>query len=314
MKIQPNNISVVQDLSFRLRLDIQFDKTAKSAMPLLNLVQTTNGLRIADSKTDSEKGLDMDFEIERTSGEEPSLATITIWNLSNSTFNQIANKANAFELYCASGNDDWSLIFRGTPYLSSQEGAQGGNNTSRGFLKKDDATGGENDIATNLFLIDSLHAYESATLSKSYQGNISTRVVIQDCITAMGVSLGDELSFYPEINNYVARGRCSKILNEICGKIGCKHIIENGVLHLFNGSKPKIYGYLFNGNNSSKPELEQEEDLNLHHFVTKLLPNLRAGQYCQCDFATLTGTREIYKVILTGNNYGTAGQAEIWVK
>lgn len=314
MKIQPNNIPVAQDLSFRLRLDIQFDKAAQIAIPDLNLIQTTNGLRIADSKDDPEKGLDIDFEIERTSGEEPSLATITIWNLSNSTFNQIANKGNAFELYCASGNDDWSLLFRGTPYFATQEGAQGGNNTSRGFLQKDDATGGENDIATHLTLIDSLHAFESATLSKSYQGNVSTRLIIQDCIIAMGVQFGDELSFYPEINNYVARGKCSKILNEICGKIGCKHIIENGVLYLFNGEKPKIYGYLFNGNNSSKPELEQEDDINLHHFFTKLLPNLRAGQYCRCDFETLNGTKEIHRVSLRGNNYGTLGQAEIWVR
>lgn len=314
MKIQPNNIPVTQDLSFRLRLDIQFDKTAQTAISGLDLIQTTNGLRIADSKDDPEKGLDIDFEIERTSGEEPSLATITIWNLSNSTFNQIANKGNAFELYCAGGNDDWSLLFRGTPYFATQEGAQGGNNTSRGFLQKDDATGGENDIATHLTLIDSLHAFESATLSKSYQGNVSTRLIIQDCIIAMGVQFGDELTFYPEINNYVARGKCSKILNEICGKIGCKHIIENGVLHLFNGSKPKIYGYLFNGNNSSKPELEQDDDVNLYHFVTKLLPNLRAGQYCRCDFETLNGIKEINKVVLIGNNYGTAGQAEIWVK
>ena len=71
---------------------------------------------------------------------------------------------------------------------------------------------------------------------------------------------------------------------------------------------------MFNGENSSRPELEQDDDLNLHHFVTKLLPNLRAGQYCQCEFATLSGVKEIDKVLLSGNNYGTVGQAEIWVK
>ena len=309
MKIQPNNIPVTQDLNFRLRLDVQLDTTAK-----IPFISTTNGLRIQDSKDNAESGLDMDFQIERTSGEEPSLATITIWNLSNSTFNQIANKANAFELYFAKGNDDWSLLFRGTPYFATQEGAMGGNNSSRGFLSKDDATGGENDIATNITLIDSLHAFESAVLSKSYQGNVSTKTIIDDCVTAMGIELGDELDFYPFINNYVARGKCSKILNEICNKIGCKHIVENGVLHLYDGSKPKLYGYLFNGENSSKPELEQDDELNSHHFVTKLLPNLRAGQYCKCEFDTLNGVKEIDKVILSGNNYGTSGQAEIWVK
>jgi hypothetical protein len=71
---------------------------------------------------------------------------------------------------------------------------------------------------------------------------------------------------------------------------------------------------LFNGSNSSRPEPELEDDVSLYHFTTKLLPNMRAGQYCKCDFETLTGTKEIVKVLLTGNNYGTAGQTEIWVK
>ena len=166
---------------------------------------------------------------------------------------------------------------------------------------------------TIIQLLDSLHAYESAVISKSYQGTISTKTIIDDCVTAMGIQLGDEVE-YPQINNYVARGSCAKVLNEICGKIGCKHIIENGVLHLYNGSSPKIFGFLFNGDNSSTPEPEQEDDLILYHFTTKLLPNLRAGQYCQCDFETLNGVREIYKVALEGNNYGTNGISEVWVK
>ena len=146
MKIKPNNIPTTQDLNFRLRLDVQLDTTVK-----IPFISTTNGLRIQDSKDNAESGLDMDFEIERTSGEEPSLATITIWNLSNSTFNQIANKANAFELYFAKGNDDWSLLFRGTPYFATQEGAMGGNNSSRGFLSKDDAVAYKHSKCTLLF-------------------------------------------------------------------------------------------------------------------------------------------------------------------
>lgn len=280
-------------------------------MPLLGLVQTTNGISIRDSADDESKGLDMDFEIERT--KEPSIATIKIWNLSKSTFNQIANHANAFELYFARGADDWGLLFRGTPYFSTQQGGVGGNNTSRGFLKKDDAVGGENDTATIIQLLDSLHAFESATMSKSYQGTVSCKQVVQDCATAMGVELGDEVE-YPEVNNFVARGRCSRVLNEICSKIGCNYVVDNGVLHLYNGSSRKVYGFKFNGDNSSKPQREQDNELQLYRFTTKLLPNLRAGQYCLCDFETLSGTREIHKAVLTGNNYGTAGQAEVWVK
>lgn len=315
MKILPQNNNVVQDLNFRLRLDIKFDRQVKIAIPgISDFYQTTNGIRYEDRIDNPESGIDMDFEIERTNGSDPSIATITLWNITNDVFNQIANRANAFELYGASGTDDWGLIFRGTPYFSTQTGAEGGNNRSRGFLNKDEAVGGENDIATTITLIDSLHAFETANISKSYQGDISAKNIINDCATAMGVLIGDELDQYPIMNNYVARGKVRTILREICGKIGCKYIIDNGVLHLFNGSKPKTYGFLFDGTNSSKPEAEQDRALLGHHFMTKLLPSVRAGQYCKCDFETLSGKKEIYKAKLAGNNYGTMGQTEVWVK
>lgn len=313
MKIQPNNIPVYKNLDFRLKLNIQADKN-KGSFKSWKWVTTTNGITIQDSIDDSEKGLDIDFEIERTDGEEPSVAKITIWNLSNSTFNEISSKGNVFELYFARGSDDWGLLFKGTPYFSTQEDAQGGNNNSRGFLKKEDQTAGQNDIATNIVLIDSLHAFETATISKSYQGTVDIGLIIKDCAKAMGVVIGDEPEQYKTINNYVARGSCSKVLNELCGKMQCKHIIDNGVLHIYKEKKPKVFGYLFNADNSSRPLPELDDDVTLYHFETKLLTNLRAGQYCKCDFATLSGTRQIVKILLVGNNYGTSGHTEIWVK
>lgn len=302
MKILPNNIKTKQDLSFRLRLDVQFNNTDDGS------TKTTNGIRIEDSISDSSQGLDIDFEIERTDGTEPSLATITIWNISDNLFNQISSNSNVFELYYAKGKSNWSLLFRGTPYFATQ----GNNNTSKEFVAKEDS--GSEDIATTIALIDSLKAFESATISKSYQGNVSTRVIIEDCANIMGVKIGDEITTYPEINNYVARGKASEVLNEVCGKIGCKHIIENGVLHLFDTTSTKASGYLFNTNNSSRPQLTQEDKIIGHTFTTMLLPNLRAGQKCKCDFDTLSGTKEIFKVRLAGNNYGTLGESEVWVK
>ena len=315
MKIPPENKTKVQDLNFRLRLDIQFDREAKLAIPnIADFYQSTNGIRYEDKIDDKESGIDIDFEIQQTNGKEPSTANLTLWNITNDSFNQIANYANAFELYCAEGNDDWGLIFRGTPYFSSQKKAIGGDNKSRGFLKKEDAVGGENDIATEITLIDSLHSFDSAVISKSYQGTVSSQQIIHDCAAAMGIFMGDEADNYPEMNNYVARGKVRTILREICGKIGCKYIIDNGVLHLFNGNKQKIYGFLFNGENSTKPQAEQNNNQIGYHFETKLLPSIRVGHYCKCEFDVLSGVKEIYKCVKRGNNYGTIGLTEVWVK
>lgn len=315
MKILPTNKLTTQNLNFRLRLDIQFDKQVKIAMPYVkDFFQSTTGIRYEDSNSNPENGIDIDFEIERTNTPEPNLATIILWNITNDAFNQISNHANAFELYAARGNEDWGLIFRGTPYISSQEMAEGGNNKSRGFLKRDEARGGENDIATKITLIDSLHSFDTAKISKSYQGDISSKDIIKDCATAMGVLIGDAVDNYPMMNNYVARGKVRSVLREICGKIGCKYVIDNGILHLFDGNKQQMYGFNFGADNSSRPELEQNKGEITHHFVTQLLPSIRPGQFCQCNFDTLSGVKEICKAVTKGNNYGTAGEVEIWVK
>lgn len=297
MKILPENKTKVQALNFRLRLDIQFDREAKLAIPnIADFYQSTNGIRYEDKIDDKESGIDVDFEIQQTNGKEPSTANLTLWNITNDSFNQIANYANAFELYCAEGDGDWGLIFRGTPYFSSQKKAIGGEN-----------------IATEITLIDSLHSFDSAVISKSYQGTVSSQQIIHDCAAAMGIFMGDEVDNYPEMNNYVARGKVRTILREICGKIGCKYIIDNGVLHLFNGNKQKIYGFLFNGENSTRPQAEQNNQMG-YHFETKLLPSIRVGHYCKCEFDVLSGVKEIYKCVKRGNNYGTIGLTEVWVK
>lgn len=315
MKILQSNNLIKRDLNFRLKLDIQFDRQVKIAMPFLSdFFQSTNGIRFEDSIDNPESGIDIDFEIERTNSSDPSLATLTLWNISNDVYNQIANYANAFELYAARGSDDWGLIFRGTPYKSTQKDSKGGNNRSRGFLKRDDAKGGENDVPTILTLIDSLHAFTSATISKSYQGTVSSKTILKDCATAMGVLIGDEVDFYPDMNNYVARGKVRNVLREICGKIGCHYIVDDGVLNLYNDGSVEKHGFLFNAENSSRPRFEQNEKEKGYHFVTQLLPNIRAGQSCKCDFDTLSGIKQIYKVRITGNNYGTSGETEIWVK
>lgn len=313
MQIIPENkYTEKQNLNFRLRLDIKFDSSAKQILGKVK--QTTGGIRYADSIYGEESGADIDFEIERTDGKEPSTGKITIWNISNDSFNEIANYANLFELYSAEGDGDFGLIFRGTPYFSSQKSGIGGDNYSRGFLKKDDAVGGENDIATEIFLIDSLHSFESAVISKSYQGDISSKKIISDCATAMSVLIGDELDDYPVVNNYVARGKVHTILREICGKIGCKYSIDNGILNLFNGIRKKNYGFLFDADNSTRPESVQEQNINGHSFETKLLPSIRVGHFCKCNFENLQGIKEIYRCKLVGNNYGTAGLTKVWVK
>lgn len=343
MKILKNNIIKPSELNLRLKLEVKFESQLRylslfkkiDKVNLNKFYQTTNGIIIADSITDPEAGLDIDFEVERTNSQEPNETNITIWNLSEDAFYQLASKSNKISLYFAKGKNDWSLLTSGTPSFSTKVSPQGGNNSSRGFLKRDDAVGGENDIATTITLLESVNLYEEVAISKSYDGDISISTILNDCANLMGVSFDDTtkngsylISPIEDtyVNNYVARGRVIDVVKDLVNRIGAKFSLENNILNVYleeEGLNSEGYyydftrnvkGYHFTPENSSLPEAEQDKNNILYHFTTQLIPDISVGSYCLCDLDTLRGVRQINKVLISGNNYGTAGQTEIWVK
>lgn len=329
MKILPNNIISKEKLKFRLKLDVIYDDRWTTNEYARNIVEHT-ATTIEDRIDNPESGLDMDFEIERTLEDIPYKCTLTIWNLAEDTFNLISNRGMGFHLYYARGNNDWSLLFYGHPWFASQGNPLGGNNDSKGFLKRDEAVGGENDIPTTIYLQSDLIGYEEAFISKSYQGYVSTEQIIKDCADAMGLvcNIAPEI-IHTKVNNYVARDRASKVLADIIKRVNVlgfgepKITYDNGNLNLFvdlEGTRlvlgsidPKLYGYVFDKDNSTRPEKEQIDKEDYYHFKTQLLPDLTAGSYCMCEFSNLKGKKQIKKVVCTGNNYGTEGETEVWV-
>lgn len=343
MKILPNNKISNKNLDFRLKLAVMYNADIEKIGQLsianvdFNGVyqnrMTKSSVVISDKKDNPESGLDIDFEIERTIGEEPNKCTLTIWNLSESTFNQIANKSMAFYLYYARGENDWSLLFAGSPYFSTQGNPIGGNNDARGFLKRDDAVGGENDIPTTIYLEEAVNQYENAIISKSYQGYVSSLKVIQDCANTMGLpyNISGEIG-HISLYNFVARGFASDILENVVSRLNTEFGFgkptvnyDNNVVNVFvehgddkdkyfvNDYYMRKYAYLFNESNSTRPEKEQHDKEEVFRFETQLLPDLSAGNYCKCEFSNLSGSRQIKKVISTGNNYGTEGKTEVYV-
>lgn len=315
--------SVNPDLNFRLRLDIA-GANIRIQDSLIGPDKDTGYYYV-----DRESGLDMDFEIVKTDDNIPNESTITIWNLSDSTYNSIAKqKGQGVELYAAWGTDDYSLMFRGYPNPFGQKikkiGKKSQTTSSQGFLKQDANASrkGQNDIPTVLSLIDG----KEATICKEYKNGVSTQTIIDDLIATLDMPIGKQAGVkHIMLDSFTARGKTSKYLNYFSKILDFKWTIINGTFYLFRGELPQQpYGIKLNSDNSSSPELRSEQFtvkskkgtkvVNSYMIRTKLLPWLNPGTYCQCDFGEiLQGVKYIYKVRHKGNNYGTVAESEVYI-
>lgn len=326
------------DLNFRLRLDI-----AGANIRIQDKL-------ITDEETerfyvDRESGLDMDFEIVKTDDNRPNESTITIWNLSQYTYELIASKADACELFAAWSKDEYALMFRGYPFKALKKAKGTVLTANQGFLKQDANAGrrGQNDIPTILTMLDGRAQYEDAFMNKTYYGIVSTELILKDCIETFGIPIGTiaELE-HKDIMGMQYRKKSVEVMNGLAQLLDFKWQITNGVFNLYTDKEPeKPYGIVLNGNNSSTPERQNdkfkvtsktiqkankkkgikgikktsvEKIYNGFMIKTRLLPFLNPGTYCQCDFGKiLQGVKKIYKVIHRGNNYGTVAETEVYV-
>lgn len=332
-----SNTPVNPDLNFRLRLDI-----AGANIRIQDKL-------ITDKETgrfyvDRESGLDMDFEIVKTDDNRPNDSTITIWNLSNDTYELISSKADAVELYAAWSNDEYALMFRGYPYKALKKGKDTILTANQGFLKQDANAGrrGQNDIETVLTMLDGKAQYEEAFMNKTYYGTVSTKLILKDCIETFGIPIGTMAELeHKDIMGMQYREKSVKVLNGLADLLGFKWQITNGIFNLYTEKEPeKHYGIVLNSSNSSTPERQNdkfkvtsktiqkankkkgikgvketsvEKIYNGYMIKTKLLPWLNPGTYCLCDFGILQGVKKIYKVRHRGNNYGTVAETEVYV-
>ena len=261
--------------------------------------------------------LDIDFDIFKTNKKEPNKSTITIWNLNDTTYQRILEKAYAVDLYTWYGDDEPALIFRGyieKPQTTKQNNAQGKINTARGFLastvKQDNR--GSFDIPTIIELVDARVAYTDTYINKNYRSAVTSTQIIKDCIEAMDIGVAKFSENLPEktYTNYKAVGKPHVILNTICKALNIRWNIQNGLIQIISPTEQfkGTYAVLLNANNSQRPTRNGDNELTIS---TRLLPFLNPEDWVHCDFKDLTGTEQVRAVHSVGNNYGTAGTTDI---
>lgn len=325
-----------EDFNFRLRLDI-----AGANLRIQDKIIESNGQWFVDP----ESGLDMDFDIIKTWDKQSNESEITIYNLNSDTFNRIYEEATAFELYGAFSNNEFALMFRGYPDKQLKRSQRTLITSNEGFMKQDYRASfrGQNDVPTTLRLIDGKTTYEDATINKVYYGEVSSAIVFEDVIESMGLLKGNiaqDIEF-KTLKNYSARGKSAAIMNYLAKINGFKWTIMNGFFEAYTGKMPsQPYGIMLDGFNSATPEKQEDKfkttdevlvkankkkgiegkkkttitKVGMGYMIeTKLLPFLNPGIFAYCDFDILRGTKFIYKVQHTGNNYGVNCSTKVWV-
>jgi hypothetical protein len=325
-------------LDFRLKLEIE-------------LKDQVEGITIADVFGDNTKGLDMSFVIDKSYTNEPTESVITIYNLATNTYNIIYEKANAFRLSCARGEEeDYVPFYTGFPIRSTKVAKETVLTSNQGFMAQDANAGraGQNDLET----VIKLRNYGFAQLFKSYQDNVSAEFVIQDCINAIGLPKGNiDKNIEENIKKvilpkgFTIRGEVQKTLTLLGERCGFNWNVNDMKLNLYdkNRSDYKTYGILLTPDNSATPERQDDkfkartksiqkaskkkgikgvkatsiikEDRGFK-IRTALLPHLVVGSTCYLseDFGIsgASGDKYIYRITLVGSNVGTEGYSEIY--
>lgn len=300
------------------------ESTAKNRPPAelcfrLGLNIAGADLSIFDDFKNPEKGLDIDFDIDKTIDDTPNESRITIWNVSPTTYNAIT-KGTGLELYGGFGHDELALMFMGDVEKASQKAGTINQTSNTGFLRIDQGknTSGQNDIPTIITCYDSGVEYQDRLICKSYKGLVSGERIIRDCINQMGLPVGRwDNTVFPEVRDYVARGRCVAVLKDLTRRFGLTYNINNKVFNLINpGQEPESTGIILNGDNSNRPVFDKFRDNGRKGWKieTALLPFLEPATYCLCDFGTLSGIFRVYRIHSRGNNYGSDGKSEIYVE
>lgn len=322
-------------MDFRLKLEIELkDKEQEGAV---------KGITIADEYANPNKGLDMEAHIIKSYTNEPQTSNLKIYNMSTEIYNLIYEKANAFRLSCARGeNSDYVPFYTGFPLKPRKIGKETVLTSNQGFMSQDANAGrsGQNDLETEISLIN----YGFAQLSKSYQDSVTVDFVIQDCINAIGMPKGNiDKNIEESIKNtvlpkgFTIRGDVQQTLTMLGNRCGFNWNTNDMKLNMYdkNRNDIKTYGILLTPYNSSTPERQDDyfksRTKNIQRasktkgikgvkattiqkmsqgfkIKTQLLPHLACGSTCflspDFGFAEAEGSKYIYRIEHTVNNTG----------
>ena len=272
---------------------------------------------------------DIELEIKKTNEKEPNYCTVTIYNMADSTYNEINDKAYYVRCYADIGMKGYSLIFEGDlrnlkKYKKS--GKSKSKYTKNGKLRKVSKSTAEpkynepsvrsedegSDVKTIIELQDGLKTqFLNFHYKISYEGRISNIDILNDCLkTLQGGNTGlgqiDTPNEHMFVNGFAYSGPIYNLATQMAAIGGCNLTFQNGVVSCIRkGGKTLDYIYVLDGTNCPRPEEDTNKEINVD---APVLPGLNPDHIVKLDFDKIKGEYKVYKSTTNLNNYGGSGQ------
>ena len=170
------------------------------------------GFEIGETSAEYPTALRISFTVDKTDAETPNTAQISLWNLNQEHLSML-NEPDCVVTLRAGYGKHMALIFVGViTYIETS-------------LDKGDKE-------TRLEAVDGGIELRDSFVSLSYAGVISTKKIIEDVATEMGVALtfSYNAQFSDLANGFTCVGQARVALDKACAESGLQWQLSNGVL------------------------------------------------------------------------------------
>ena len=248
-------------------------------------------------------GLDISFDIEKSTRHEPNKAKISIWNLTKDHRDQLEG------LSVQRG--------QGRIRVELEAGYQGNNSLIfRGDLRTAKTVRDGADLITDLEGEDGGRAVLWSRVNRSFPAGTRVDQVVRACADAMGVGAGntDEIvrgaqlvtggNTFPE--GTVLEGAAADQLRRILRSLGLRYSVQNGALQILRRGEPLQATAVRLAPSTGllgRPEVNADGTVSA---TTLMNPDIYPGRRAQFDTVDLAGAFRVERTKYQGDTFGEA--------
>lgn len=247
-------------------------------------------------------GLDLTFDIVKSTAREPNTAEVRVYNLSSESRASIESEQHARLIVRAGYEDPPNTLFIG--------------NARRIYTERDDK-----DFVTTILASDSGRELQTARISRSYAPGTPVKNAIRDAVSALGIgegNLADFESSYRQRNGsmtfpdgYAAAGPARRVLDTLLRAAGLRWSVQDGALVVMQSGRPLERTAVLLSAESGMVGTPTKDEHGVVSVQALIQSGLEPGRRISIDSDALDGTFEVKRIVYKGETEGNAWYANI---
>lgn len=275
---------------------------------------------------------DISIEIKKTDQGCPNYCTLNIYNVSQSAYNVINDKANEIRVYVDTDGQGYTLIFEGvlrdiTKWKKAKVSSAKKRKSTKTrkpiqihyneppILRSQD----DGNITTTIQLQDGFkNGYLDNFYQKSYAGQVTNKQILNDILdyvkryTTLGIGITTELDEKTFPNGRVVSGTLMNVLRQTCSTGNCISDIDNNIINIFKKNQASdVYGYYLHGGICPKPEFNADKEISVD---APFLPSVNVGAFVKLEFEDIDGIYPIKEIDSRIDNFGSSYETKLTLK